>query len=143
MNVENQNIKKKEKEQENFYKNKMDIREAQAKIRKFDEDRGWKDSWNLKDLMLNINEEVGEMWNLVKWVGEKDQKRIVNEKKEEVSDFIGDSMFLLLKIANQTNVNSEKALENTLAEFEERMPAEKMKEVGHANKLSGGIDNKK
>ena len=27
-------------------------------------------------------------------------------------------------------------------EYEKRMPSSKMKEVGHANKLAGGFDNK-
>ena len=43
---------------------------------------------------------------------------------------------------NQTKVDASTALQNTLDEYETRMPPEKMKEVGHANKLAGGIDNK-
>ncbi len=108
----------------------------------FDEARGWGNSWDLKDLMLNITEEVGETWNLVKWIDEEKQKKIIEEKKEQVSDFIGDTLFLLLKIANQTKVDADKALNNTLNEYEKRMPPEIMKKVGHANKLAGGIDNK-
>ena len=50
--------------------------------------------------------------------------------------------FLLLKIANQTDVDAEIALKNTLKEYEERMPSETMKKVKHANKLIGGVDNK-
>ena len=118
------------------------IKEQQEKVRKFDEARGWSDSWNLKDLMLNITEEVGEAWNLVKWIDEEKQKKVVGEKKGEVSDFIGDTMFLLLKIANQTKVDADQALNNTLDEYEKRMPPETMKKVGHANRLAGGVDNK-
>lgn len=120
----------------------MDIKQAQNLIREFDEARGWSNHWNLKDLMLNINEEVGELWTLIKWVDEEKQKMVISEHKEEVSDFIGDTMFLLLKIANQTKVDSQVGLENTLKEYEKRMPPEVMKRVGHANKLAGGGDNK-
>ena len=120
----------------------MEIKEAQEKVKKFDEERGWEDGWDLKDLSLNIVEEVGELWNLIKWVDDEKQKQVVEKKKEEVSDFIGDTLFLVLKIANQTKVDAEQALEDTLEEYEKRMPAEKMKEVKHANKLAGGIDNK-
>tara|TARA_Y100000034_G_scaffold134670_1_gene203793 strand:- start:145 stop:501 length:357 start_codon:yes stop_codon:yes gene_type:complete len=118
------------------------MKEAQNRIREFDEARGWGDDWNLKDLSLNITEEVGEFWNLIKWVDDEKQKEIVENKKEEVSDFVGDTLFLILKIANQTGVDAEKSLKNTLEEFERRMPAKEIKEVGHANKLAGGIDNK-
>ena len=120
----------------------MSIKESQNKIRIFDEARGWENSWDLKDLALNITEEVGELWSLVKWIDEEKQKKVVEEKREEVSDFIGDTLFLLLKISNQTKVDAEKALEKTLAEYEKRMPPEVMKKVGHANRLAGGVDNK-
>lgn len=121
----------------------MEIEEAQDKIKMFDEVRGWDEDWNLKDLALNITEEIGEFWSLIKWVDKEEQKRIINKKKEEASDFIGDVLFLVLKIANQTKVDASKALETTLEEYEKRMPPEVMKKVGHANKLAGGVDNKK
>lgn len=120
----------------------MEIKKAQEKIKEFDRARGWEGCWDVKDLLLNITEEGGELWDLIKWVNEEKQKKIVNEKKEEVSDYIGDTLFLLLKIANQTKIDAQKALEDTLKEYEKRMPAEKMKEVKHANKLAGGHDNK-
>lgn len=121
----------------------MEIKEAQDKIKQFDTARGWEDSWNVKDLLLNITEEGGELWNLIKWIDDEKQKKIVEGKKEEVSDYIGDTLFLLLKIANQTKVDAEKALQNTLDEYEKRMPADVMKKVKHANKLAGGVDDKK
>jgi len=120
----------------------MEIKEAQEKVKEFDKARCWDKDWNIKDLSLNLVEEVGELWDLIKWVDDDKQKEIVNKNKEEVRNFIGDSLFLLLKIANQTNVDVEKGLKEVLEEYEKRMPADKMKEVKHANKLAGGIDNK-
>jgi NTP pyrophosphatase (non-canonical NTP hydrolase) len=120
----------------------MDIKEAQNKIREFDIARGWEDNWNIKDLLLNITEEGGEMWSLIKWIDDEKQKQVVEGKKEDVSDYIGDTLFLLLKIANQTKVDAGQALQNTLDEYEKRMPPDVMKKVGHANKLAGGVDNK-
>jgi len=86
----------------------MELKESQNKIREFDKARGWDNDWNLKDLALNINEEIGELWTLIKWVDEKKQKQIINNKKDEVKDFIGNTLFLLLKIANHTGVDPEK-----------------------------------
>lgn len=120
----------------------MEIKEAQNKIKEFDKARGWEDNWNFKDLLLNITEETGEVWNLVKWIDDEKQKEVVGEKKDEVSDFVGDTMFLLLKIANQSNVDANQALQNTLDEYEKRMPPEIMKKLKHANKLAGGWDKK-
>jgi len=115
---------------------------AQEKISEFDKARGWEGKWYVKDLALNINEEIGELWNLIKWVDEAKQKQLAKEHIDKVSDFIGDTLFLILKIANQTNVDADKALQETLNEYEKRMPPKVMKKVKHANKLAGGVDNK-
>ena len=120
----------------------MNIKEAQDKIKEFDIARGWEDNWNIKDLLLNITEEGGEVWNLIKWIDDEKQKKVVEENKGEVENYIGDTLFLLLKIANQTKVDSEKALNDTLEEYEKRMPPEIMRKVKHANKLAGGVDDK-
>ncbi len=120
----------------------MEITIAQNKIKEFDIAREWEDNWNLKDLALNITEEVGEFWNLIKWISDEKQKIVIKENKDDVSDFIGDTLFLILKIANRTQIDANGALENTLNEYEKRMPPEVMRKVGHANKLAGGIDNK-
>jgi len=120
----------------------MEINEAQKIIAEFDIARGWENGWNLKDLLLNITEEGGEVWNLIKWIEDEKQKKIVADKKAEVSDYVGDTLFLLLKIANQTGVDASVALKNTLDEYESRMPPEVMKKVKHANKLAGGVDDK-
>jgi len=120
----------------------MEINEAQNKIKEFDNARGWKDDWDIKDLLLNITEEGGELWDLIKWVNEEKQKEVLKKKKDEASDYIGDTLFLLLKMANQMGVNVEQGLKNTLKEYEKRMPPEIMKKVKHANKNAGGIDNK-
>lgn len=120
----------------------MEIKNAQEKIKEFDSLRGWENNWNIKDLLLNITEEGGEFWNLIKWIDDEKQKKVINEKKEFVSDYIGDTLFLLLKIANQTGVDANQALQNTLDAYEKRMPPEIMKKVGHANKSAGGWDKK-
>ncbi len=120
----------------------MDLKNAQDKIKEFDTARSWDKDWNLKDLLLNITEEGGEVWDLIKWVDDEKQKQVLAEKKEEISDYVGDTLFLLLKIANQTKVDASQSLQNTLDEYEKRMPPEIMKKIGHANTNAGGVDNK-
>ena len=138
----------------------MRIKEAQNRVREFDVARGWDEHWNIKDLLLNITEEGGELWDLVKWIDEEKQKKVVAENKAETSDYIGDVLFLVwphvayplswelkfhfhrAKLANQMGVNAGEALNQTLSDYEKRMPADVMKKVGHANKLAGGVDDK-
>jgi len=120
----------------------MEIKEAQNKIMAFDEARGWENGWDIKDLLLNITEEGGEVWNLIKWIEDDKQRKVIEENKAEVKDYIGDTLFLLLKIANQTDVDAADALNETLEGYEKRMPPEIMKKLGHANNLAGGHDIK-
>jgi NTP pyrophosphatase (non-canonical NTP hydrolase) len=120
----------------------MEIKKAQEKIEEFDKARGWENSWIVKDLSLNLVEEVGELWSLIKWVDEDTEKKIISENKEQASDFIGDALFLVLKLANKFEVDASISLEKTLEEYEKRMPEEKMKQVKHGNRLAGGHDNK-
>lgn len=120
----------------------MNLKEAQDKIKKFDEERGWKGDWFIKDLSLNLVEEVGELWDLIKWIDEEKQRKVIKENKSEASDFIGDSIFLLIKIANKMEINIEDALKNTLEDYEKRFPPEKTRKLKHGNKKAGGIDNK-
>ena len=115
----------------------------QQEVADFNTKRGWdKDTKYLKDFLLNMCEEVGEAWSLIKWVDYDEQKKIIEEHKAELKDFVGDQLSLILKIAWLLNVNSEEALKETLAEYEGRFPIDKVLEKKHGNPLAGGIDDK-
>lgn len=120
----------------------MEVKEAQDRVKEFDVARGWDDGWDIKDLLLNITEEGGELWELVKWIDGDKQKKVIAANKAEVSDYIGDVLFLVLKLANQMGVDAGEALNQTLSDYEKRFPADVMREVGHANKAAGGVDDK-
>ena len=122
----------------------MELNKIQEEVANFNTIRGWeKDTRFIKDFLLNMCEEVGEAWSLIKWIDFEDQKKIFVEHKAEFKDFVGDQLFLILKVAWLLDINSEEALKETLAEYETRFPVEKMKEFKHGNPLAGGIDNKK
>jgi len=118
------------------------MREIQEKIRKFNEERDWGKTWEIKDLLLNMNEEIGEFWNIIKWVDENKQKELIEKHKDEVGNFIGDMSYLLLKIAAICNVDSQEETIKVLEEYEKRFPVDKVKQFKHGNKLAGGVDDK-
>jgi NTP pyrophosphatase (non-canonical NTP hydrolase) len=120
----------------------MEVKDAQERVKSFDEERGWQHSWDIKDLLLNITEEGGEMWNLIKWIDDEKQKQVVEENKAEIIDYVGDTLYLILKIANQTGVDVEEAFNLSMEDFEKRFPQDKIKQVKHGNKLAGGWDKK-
>lgn len=119
----------------------MDLNKIQQIIKQFNDERDWSTPSSVKDLCLNMNEEIGELWNVIKWVDTDTQLRLVKENKEEVDNFIGDMIYLILKVAYLYGVDSEKAIMDVMAEYEKRFPKERTK-GNHGNKLAGGIDLK-
>lgn len=115
------------------------MKETQHRIKQFNDERDWSNPSCVKDLLLNMNEEIGEFWNIIKWVDTETQQKLINENKKEVENFVGDMVYLILKIAYLTDVDSKKAIEDVMAEYDVRFP--KMK-GNHANTLAGGIDLK-
>ena len=120
----------------------MDTKELQNKIRKFNQEREWGAVAEIKDLMLNMNEEIGEMWHIIKWVDAEKQKEMIEKNKEEVGNFIGDMAYLLFKIAFISDTDLEKETVKVLEEYEKRMPIDKIKQFKHGNVKAGGWDNK-
>lgn len=120
----------------------METKELQGRIKKFNEDRNWGEVGEVKDLMLNMNEEIGEMWHLIKWINEEKQKEMIEKNKKEVGNFVGDMSYLLFKIAFICGIDLEEETVNVLEEYEKRMPVDKIKIHKHGNKLAGGYDNK-
>ena len=118
------------------------MREIQKKIEKFNEEREWQGIYQLKDLMLNMNEEIGEMWHIIKWIDEKKQAEMIEKNKEEVGNFIGDMQYLVLKIASICNVDAEAETLKVMEEYEKRFPIEAVKKYKHGNTKAGGIDYK-
>ena len=58
-----------------------------------------------------------------------------------MDNFIGDMLYLILKISYLCDVDSKKAIQDVLDEYEKRFPIDKTK-GNHANLKAGGIDLK-
>ncbi len=118
------------------------LQSAQRTVMKFNEEREWfSRQTDIKDLLLNIMEECGEAWNLIKWVDLEKQRELVKEQHDQWEDFIGDQLYLLLKIAALTGVDAEKAFDRTMKDYEKRFPVTKVKGT-HTNLHAGGYDGK-
>ncbi len=117
------------------------MKNIQERVKNFNDERNWSTPSSIKDLLLNMNEEIGEFWNIIKWVDTETQQKLIHENKEEVENFIGDMLYLVLKISYLCDIDSEKSIEGVLSEYEKRFPIDKIKGK-HANKLAGGLDLK-
>src|SRR3989344_5553719 len=98
------------------------LNEIQEEIKKFNDEREWSTEGSIKDLLLNMNEEIGEFWNIIKWVDVETQTRLIKENKEEVDNFIGDMLYLILKVSYLSGVNPEKTIGEAIEEYKKRFP---------------------
>jgi dCTP diphosphatase len=117
------------------------MKETQEKIKQFNDEREWSTLSSMKDLLLNMTEEIGEMWNIIKWVDTDVQKKLIIENKEEVKNFVGDILYLILKISYLCEIDSKNAIDEVMGEYEKRFPVEKAK-GNHGNVRAGGVDLK-
>ena len=117
------------------------MKDTQEHIKQFNDVRGWSDPSSIKDLLLNMNEEIGEFWNIIKWVDTKTQQELIKKEKSEVDNFIGDMLYLVLKVSYLCDVDAKQAIDDVMNEYEKRFPADKIKGK-HANIKAGGIDLK-
>ena len=118
------------------------MKAIQEKVKKFNEEREWENISEIKDLLLNMNEEIGEIWHIIKWVDAEKQKEMIEKYKDEVGNFIGDMEYLILKIAFICDINSEEETLKVLEEYKKRFPIDKVKKCKHGNIRAGGIDEK-
>lgn len=117
------------------------LKDWQANIKAFNDERLWSNPQFMKDLLLNVVEEVGEARNIIKWIPEAKSPELIEKKKDEWADFIGQLQYLTLKMAYLTGIDTEDALKKTMEEFAQRFPVEKARGT-HANVSAGGHDGK-
>jgi hypothetical protein len=118
------------------------MKNMQDRVEDFNRVRNWGNVGEIKDLMLNMNEEIGEMWHIIKWVDAERQKELIERYKDEVGNFVGDMEYLLLKISFICGIDSEKETIKVLEEYGKRFPVEETKRLKHGNKRAGGLDHK-
>ena len=98
---------------------KVTIKEAQKIIENFVKERKWETSES--DIVLHLIEELGEIArNVLKnknYGGQHIAKSEINMDEE-----LGDLLYLILKLSNQTNINLEEAFLRKLEKIRSKYP---------------------
>ena len=74
------------------------MKESQEKIKQFNDVRDWSSPSQIKDLMLNMTEEIGEMWNVIKWTDVETQQKLIKENKEKTEAILWNLLYGLAEI---------------------------------------------
>jgi len=88
------------------------------KIKKFRDERDWKQFHDIKDLLLGLNIEVAELQELFLWKDENKDKDNLEDVKGEVSDIF----IFLIFICEKLEINLEKAVKEKLEIHKKHYP---------------------
>ena len=100
----------------------MEMKNLHSSIIQFRDDRNWKQFHSLKDLLLGLNIECGELSELFLW---KSNEEIGNIPKEKVEHELADIFIFLNYISHHFNIDLEKAVVEKMKVNAEKYPVEK------------------
>ena len=92
------------------------------KILEFRNARDWAQFHGVKDQVLSLASEVGELADLVRWLDGDDLKAKLYESKNELSDEIADIFYWVLLIAHDLNINIDEAFHNKMEKNSSKYP---------------------
>jgi len=104
-----------------------DIKKLQDKVKEFVKKNNL--SKNPDILMIDLTSEIGELSKeIIKSTdyGRQKTRKITQETESE----IGDVLFCVIRLANETNIDLDTALEKVLKKYKERAKKNKKKRIG-------------
>jgi len=107
----------------------MLISEAQKLVKDFARKNKWKDEPNI-DKFDHVHEELIEMSQYMRYKNANERKHTLKKNKAVFEDGIGDLLFSVLRLANQLDVDAEKAFTAASNRI-----SEKYNKTGKENKL--------
>jgi dCTP diphosphatase len=99
------------------------------RIRKFRDERDWKQFHDPKNLAVSISIEAAELLELFQWKTGDEAGRFAAENKERVSEEIADVAIYLIELADVTGIDLAKAIEAKLDKNARKYPVDKARGV--------------
>src|SRR4051812_16716478 len=100
----------------------ISVKELQNKIIQFRNDRNWQQFHKLKDLLIGLNIEAGELNELFLW---KDEKEIEAIDKSKIGDELADVFIFLAYVSEHFNIDLGEAVEMKINKNGNKYPVDK------------------
>lgn len=112
----------------------MEINKLQAEIAQFTAERDWEKFHTVKNLVLALVGEAGELASVVQWLENIDKKFLESntEIREDLADELADVFIYLLRIADVAGIDISKAAKDKMHKNSARYTIEKS--FGNAEK---------
>ena len=103
----------------------IDLTGVARDIVAFRDERDWKQFHNPKDLAISLVLEAGEVLEHFQWKNSEEMAVHVESHKEDVADELSDTLYWILLMANDLNIDLVAALEKKMEKNRAKYPADK------------------
>jgi len=112
----------------------MDLEDLQVQIRNFARERDWEQFHTIKNLILAVSGEIGELASVVQWISDIDSSSLEADPKLRAAfeEEVADIFIYLLRLADVSNIDLIKVTKEKMRENSLRYTVEKAK--GNARK---------
>lgn len=104
-----------------------DIKELTEKIKKFRDERDWKQFHNAKDVSLSLVLEATEVLEHFQWKDKSEIEKYVKTNKNDIGEELADVLYWVLLLSSDLGIDIKDAMEKKLEKNAEKYPIEKAK----------------
>lgn len=103
------------------------LEELTKRIVDFRDARDWKQFHNPKDLAISLVLEAGEVMEHFQWKSKEEMDKYVFEHKDEIGDELADTLYWILLMSHDLNIDVIKSFEKKMDKNEQKYSVEKAK----------------
>ena len=104
-----------------------DIKQLTEKIKKFRDERNWKQFHNPKDVALSLVLEATEVLEHFQWKNQEEIEEYLKSNKEAVGEELADVLYWVLLMSHDLGIDIKKMLEKKIKKNQEKYPVKKSK----------------
>lgn len=104
-----------------------EIKEITEKIKRFRDERDWKQFHNHKDVALSLVLEAAEVLEHFQWKSQSEVENHGNTCKHEIADELADVAVYLFELADNLGIDLPLAIEQKIAKNAKKYPVDKSK----------------
>ena len=102
-----------------------DIDELIEKLKAFRDERDWEQFHNPKDMAISLVLESTELLEHFQWKNDTEISEHLETKRSEVADELSDVLYWVILMANDLDIDLNKALSDKMDKNEAKYPVEK------------------
>jgi dCTP diphosphatase len=117
----------------------VDLEQLRRQVADFALERDWDQFHSVRNLILALVGEVGEVAEIVQWVGDDGMEDLLSsDGRKRLAQELSDVLIYLVRIADRSGIDLAEAVTEKLAENDEKYPSDKAR--GNSKKYTELVD---